>query len=186
MLRRRHLAFALLVPSVVATACLVFDGKTATEPGEAGANEGGTGDGSAPETSTADTSVTGDTGGVDANTGDVILCGTVLPCPFANGERCCAKKTTMGWESSEYACESPDEAGKACPGRNGYACSSSAQCGEACCAGRGQGDAGPYSYTLCRANCESGEVLLCASGQKGACAMCKVGPDLPPDYSYCQ
>jgi hypothetical protein len=170
-------------------ACLVFDGRVATEPDDAsvvdGANAGD-----------RDTQGGDDAGSV----GDgEIGCGTGVTCPAVL--RCCAKPGANGAWSYPV-----DDAGRNVPCQSvcapfyGYACDGPQDCveGYLCCAHRKDPTNVAFTFSLCETagSCVPANVLgrpLCQPDNAGDAALCPSGlrcvasdaSDLPPGYHEC-
>jgi hypothetical protein len=208
--RRTSALLGALVAVTCAAACLVFDGRTATDVGDGGAD--------ATTDGLADSGA--DSPGSDADAGDAnedtsmltagdggVVCGVngsseIVLCEA--GLKCCAKLVSGKWIYASPSCDVMCSTADAGGGFYDYECADDNDCGDSgniCCAfnyPKNHKSPPPYANALCKSveECASmgPSVELCQPDQKvfHTAHLCKTGhcapgdrAYLPPHYYYC-
>jgi hypothetical protein len=203
-LRRLTASLGALVVVMAAAACLVFDGRVATDLSEGGdappvsdAADAPRGDGPADGSdATASDGRASDAlasdGGTPGRDGGRVICGA-RTCAGGSDDKCCAKWDKTEWVySSGYCHSSCMQAG----GYYDYECDDNSECdaGQVCCAFREDPDSSNNALTtsMCESKsaCTAPGVELCSHGGKcmqgGSCVEDNGGDYLPPKYWYCK
>jgi hypothetical protein len=170
---------------VAVGACLVFDGRTATEPNDAGRDDGAHAEGQATDAGTDQQATEAGSEGGSSR----LPCGPGTTCAGGPGESCCAltDKSSGGWTWAG-CCD-------AATINFQYECDDDGDCdaGFACCAFAPQltGHARGYPLSRCqKAPCSARDAHLCQPslsdcGAGSACVDSGAAYNLPPGYCHC-
>jgi hypothetical protein len=194
MLRFRRVPATLGVLGVVAAAaCLVFDGRVATDSGEAGPSDGS----GKPDGAEVDVQAMDAPGAPEvAARGVVCSADAGVSCPGGASQKCCAKGGGPDATPWTYP-TTPDRCSKDCyalGGFGGYACDDDTDCphGAVCCGFRSAGSPPqpkkppPFNMSACVTACAPPGRELCQPAAKPSCTCVPADPEyLPPHFHVC-